>query len=121
MTRVEHIIRCQAVLGKPWAEVHDFLDGYFRVMPYDAHRVLLHHALGIELCVRKLGEDARPAAELHVRDDFGGIVPAGPQKVMNAVLVFDEDVEIINITLASWGLPTVELTARGDEGAGHGA
>lgn len=68
MNEAQHIDRARKTFGKPWIEVHQFLDQYFsKFGPY--HRIVLHHQRGIDLVVAKYGEKARPAAEQHILDD----------------------------------------------------
>lgn len=73
----EHEERSILMLGAPWTEVHVWLDRFYLRAPGVAHRIALHHRLGIELGVATLGEAARDALELHVEQDFGRILP-GP-------------------------------------------
>lgn len=65
----EHIADCQRLLGQPWSEIHAYLDQYFATYGL-AHRLLLHHHLGVALIVKRFGEAARPAAELHILRDL---------------------------------------------------
>jgi len=81
-----HEARCIDVLGQPWPVAHRWLDQYFYEVTCLAHRIILHHRAGIELGVAELGEEARAALELHVKDDLGEILP-GPLEV--AAAVFD--------------------------------
>ena len=66
----QHEENCLKNFGKPFSEVHRYLDHYFREY-HIAHRRLLHHRLGIEMIVKLFGEVARKAAEQHIIDDFG--------------------------------------------------
>lgn len=110
MDREKHSARTQEALGRPWPEVHDYLDQYAPLMPARlAHRVLLHHALGVEKCVAEFGEDARPAAELHIRDDFGGEIPATPQAVTDRMEIWQSDLGLINRTLKALGWTEISL------------
>lgn len=90
--QAEHEAHCLEILGKPWPEVHRWIDRYYLLAPVFAHRIVLHHQLGIELGVAELGENARAALELHVRDDFGRILP-GPFEL--AVVLFDRGHDIL--------------------------
>ena len=109
MDRAQHIMRCMAILGPPWSQVHDFLDQFFPQFGGEAHRIVLHHALGIELCVSRFGEAARAAANLHVKDDLGGVVPQGPQEVADGIEVWPDDLKTINRALAAFGWPEISL------------
>lgn len=66
----EHEQRCVEKFGKPYTEVHRFLDQFMEKYG-PPHRRLLHHRPGIELIGEKFGAEAALAAELHIRDDFG--------------------------------------------------
>lgn len=77
MRQAEHEARCQEILGQPWPEVHEFLDQFFPRYQSYSHRVILHHQAGIAHLRRRLGEAARAAAELHIRDDLG-FIPRSP-------------------------------------------
>lgn len=91
-SQTEHEEHCKANLGKPWSEVHKWLDHYFLLVPTATHRIVLHHQLGIELGVKEFGEEVREALELHIRDDFGRIMP-GPFEV--AVIFYDRGYDIL--------------------------
>ncbi|MCK9296178.1 MAG: hypothetical protein M0P70_13965 [Desulfobulbaceae bacterium] len=57
------------LLGKDFVQVHAFLDRFYPI--YGAsHRNIFHHQAGIELIVKKIGEDARDAAEIHIIEDL---------------------------------------------------
>ena len=75
MRREEHEKECVEKLGKPFTEVHAFLDQYAHTPEYGMrHRHKLHHLEGIEQ-VRKLwGDEAAEAAKLHILSD---ITPEG--------------------------------------------
>jgi len=92
-SQTDHEDHCLEILGKPWPEVHKWLDHYFIQVRGMAHRILLHHQMGIELGVTKFGEDARAALELHITDDFGRILN-GPIEV--AVALSDRGYDILS-------------------------
>ncbi len=71
MDLFEHEKECVRLLGRPWTEVHVFLDQYSAKFRGFLHRRLLHHRLGIEAVVMRFGDGARHAAELHVEQDLG--------------------------------------------------
>ncbi|TVM14023.1 hypothetical protein DPQ33_17985 [Oceanidesulfovibrio indonesiensis] len=76
----EHAKRCEQELGKPFTEVHCFLDQF--AMKYNmsmAHRMILHHRLGVEVVGLEFGPEAKEAAKLHIRDDLWGLLPTGPE------------------------------------------
>lgn len=62
----------QSVLwfDKPWTEVHVFLDQFAPMFRGADHRRLLHTREGLELVVAKFGEESRPVAELHIKEDW---------------------------------------------------
>jgi hypothetical protein len=57
------------LLGKDFAPVHAFLDQFYPVYGM-SHRQLFHHQAGIELIVKKFGEEAGTAAEIHIIEDL---------------------------------------------------
>ena len=69
----EHI-KATAGAGR---EIHVFLDQFYQQYGID-HRVVLHHEMGITLAVTRFGDEARAIAERHVRDDWAGQIPSGP-------------------------------------------
>lgn len=87
MTIREHMDRTFLLLGDEAAEVHLFLDSYFPLWPTSAHRVLLHHAMGIALAEKRFGDVGARAAAVHVMDDFG-FIPAGPAEVAELVPIY---------------------------------
>lgn len=75
----EHAARCEALLGKPWHQVHHWLDqlahpdrlvGGKTFNPH--HRKHRHNREGIEQIRAWYGDDAARAAELHILDDCFG-------------------------------------------------
>lgn len=70
MFRQEHEERCIEFFGKPFTEVHQFLDQHVFALGLDGHRRVLHNPEGVGLVVEKFGEDARCPALLHLYDDF---------------------------------------------------
>ena len=56
--------------GKPWTEVHVFLDQFFPMFRGADHRRVLHHVAGVNEVVRRFGEESRPVAELHIKEDW---------------------------------------------------
>ena len=68
----EHENSCVKKLGRPFTEVHVFLDQY-QTRFGELHRRFLHHRLGLELISNRLGPEAKRAAENHILDDFGFI------------------------------------------------
>lgn len=76
----EHEKRCRQELGKPFTKVHRFLDQF--ATKYNmrmAHRMILHHRLGVEVVGQEFGPEAIAAARLHIRDDLWGLLPTGPE------------------------------------------
>lgn len=108
----EHEVHSLKMLGKPWTEIHSWLDQYFVKTPGVAHRVVLHHRLGIELGVAKFGEQARAALELHIQDDFE-LIPETPEEVVmivaNQDLMSLTDIDVLQPVLDELypGLPSL--------------
>ena len=60
--------------GKPYEEVHIYIDQYHA--KYGAkHRFMLHHDQGIEEIRQKFGNEAALVAESHIKLDCNGRVP----------------------------------------------
>jgi hypothetical protein len=70
---VQHCAETVARLGRPFEQVHLWLDEFAGKPPYGMrHRRVRHHLAGIEQ-VRKLwGDEAAEAARLHVVADLKG-------------------------------------------------
>ena len=66
----EHEKQSVEVFGKPWTEVHVFLDQFYPKFRGAEHRRVLHHTAGVNEVVRRFGEEARPVAELHIKEDW---------------------------------------------------
>ena len=81
MHLLEHENCCIDALGKPFTEVHIFLDQFFRVYGGLPHRLILHHRLGVELVGVLMGAEAAEAAKRHVLDDMRRL-SAGPEEHM---------------------------------------
>ena len=106
-SRGKHIGRTrQSFNNKPWTEVHDFLDQFWSTVPSLAHRIILHHAMGVELVVARFGPDSRGPALLHIEDDCGE-VPADPQEAWELLRHFVQPGQLgeVNAILACFGLP----------------
>jgi len=111
----EHEARSLDILGKPWTEIHAWLDQYFDECPGSAHRVILHHRPGLELGVSRFGEAALPVLELHLMDDFG-FIPRSPEEVARMMsdqgLLSFQQVEILERILdRRW--PGRKISLRG--------
>lgn len=65
----EHSATCLRLLGREFKEVHAFLDQFFQKYGM-SHRCLLHHQLGVGIIAAQLGEESRPAVELHIIEDL---------------------------------------------------
>ncbi len=70
----DHAKSSQNKFGKPFFEVHKYIDQFYKELGI-GHRFIFHHKLGIELIVDRFGEDVRKAAELHIREDTDGDLP----------------------------------------------
>ena len=89
----DHCAECEQKLGRPYPEVHRFLDQFFKMLGPDKHRQELHHRNGIAMVRAKWGDDAAKAAELHIRSDFGGYLP---EDVTDVILWFRGIVHLPN-------------------------
>lgn len=71
MRREEHEEESVRAFGKPYTEVHAFLD-QFAGKPECGmrHRKKLHHLKGIELVREMYGDEAAEAARLHIISDL---------------------------------------------------
>lgn len=93
MDLTDHQKHCQKETGKPHTEVHVFLDSFSRKYRGFAHRRILHHKLGIELCVKRFGESARKPAELHILQGLGFILETWKDLEPHVFLLGEEDKE----------------------------
>lgn len=66
----EHEKQSVEYFGKPWTEVHVFLDQYFPMFRGADHRRILHTVEGLREVVKRFGEESRPVAELHIKEDW---------------------------------------------------
>lgn len=71
MKREDHEKATFEVFGKPFSEVHAFLDQFHVQFPGGNHRRVLHHMRGVDLVEQHFGKAARGPAILHIYDDFG--------------------------------------------------
>jgi hypothetical protein len=69
MKREDHELECVQKLGKPFTEVHQFLDQHFATLGAH-HRCKLHHEEGIKMVKLQFGEEAAKAARLHILSDL---------------------------------------------------
>ena len=81
MHRKEHEERSMAEFGRPFSEVHIFMDQFFPRYKDLTHRLVLHHRLGIELVGVLMGAEAYLAARQHVLDDMHRLF-SGPEEIM---------------------------------------
>ena len=63
-----HCEDCVRELGKPYKEVHKWLDELFSVLGAD-HRDIRHNVLGVEKVRKMWGDEAAKAAEIHIMAD----------------------------------------------------
>lgn len=81
MKREDHEAECVEKLGKPFTEVHQFLDHFYREYGFH-HRCKLHHWAGIELVRKQWGDEAAEAAKLHIMSDLAlEGYPADPELI----------------------------------------
>jgi hypothetical protein len=66
-----HCEETEKALGKPYREVHMWLDEFFLSKEYGArHRRLRHHEKGIQEVIKLFGEEAGVAARMHIITDL---------------------------------------------------
>jgi len=70
-----HCEECVRKLGKPFEEVHKWLDEFFMakwlpLLKKTRHRQFRHHKEGIEQVRKMWGNEAAKAAEIHIRADL---------------------------------------------------
>ena len=78
---LEHCEASVATFGKPYEEVHRWLDEFAGQPPYGMrHRRLRHHRAGIEEVRRLFGDEAAEAARQHIEMDLAeeGWTPSDP-------------------------------------------
>jgi hypothetical protein len=67
----EHCTESLQTFGKPYAEVHKWLDELAFKPPYGMkHRKVRHHAAGVEEVRRMWGDEAAKAARQHIITDL---------------------------------------------------
>lgn len=70
----EHMKDCERVLGKPYEQVHKFLDQYAELFPVtiftEYHRSFLHNKYGLEITKALWGLEAEKAAKIHIARDY---------------------------------------------------
>lgn len=86
MARIEeHMEDCERMLGKPYKEVHKFLDQYAETFPVyylaEYHRSFLHNKYGIGVVKAIWGLEAERAAKIHIVRDYSEL----PVKDLKAV------------------------------------
>ena len=69
----QHCEDCERQLGKPFPEVHAWLDAFYGGDADVAHRAVRHHLEGVEEVRRRWGDVAARAAILHIMLDWDGI------------------------------------------------
>ena len=69
----QHCEDCERKLGKPFREVHAWLDAFYGRDGDVAHRAARHHLEGVEEVRRLWGDEAARAALFHIMLDWDGI------------------------------------------------
>jgi len=88
----DHAAECEKILGKPYWEVHRFLDQYAGVFPVDHfidyHRTFLHNSYGLEIVEARWGSKAKTAALVHLYRDYceGSIPNLSLKKILERAL-----------------------------------
>ena len=77
----EHCEDCIRELGKPYPEVHLWLDAFYKKLGAK-HRDIRHHTGGVDEIRKKWGSEAAKAAEIHIRKDCSGFIPTKDQAQM---------------------------------------
>lgn len=75
----DHCKECVNILGKPFREVHLWLDEFAKNYSLDKkykHRKFRHHKEGIEEARMLFGDDGAKAAQLHILSDHQGYLPS---------------------------------------------
>lgn len=66
-----HCQECIEKLGKPYEEVHNWLDEFCKSDKYKMrHRKVRHHLEGINKVINLFGEEAGKAAKIHIESDL---------------------------------------------------
>jgi hypothetical protein len=67
----DHCRQATEMFGKPWDELHRWLDEFAGSERYGMrHRRVRHHEAGIREAVRLFGQEAEPVARQHIVDDL---------------------------------------------------
>lgn len=86
----EHEEDCVYFLGKPYSEVHLFLDQYAKkYIPFffqDYHRTFLHNTYGLVIIRAMYGVTAQTAGKIHIVRDYLGF-PKITQFTLETILV----------------------------------
>lgn len=107
MLESEHRQSCEEKLGRPYGEVHQFLDRFY--CKYGVwHRMLLHHRLGIELVGVVFGEECRKAAELHIIEDI--IKPHERKGLVGGSDAWEDFLRKIPHTWRNYGEPILHVS-----------
>ncbi len=72
---IAHENRSMLKFGKPFTDVHVYLDHYDSIFG-DKHLMVLHHKKGVEFIVTKFGKEARGPAEEHILKDLMALDPS---------------------------------------------
>jgi len=71
MTFEQHCEESQRLFGKPYPEVHRWLDHFMGTEKYGwRHRRVRHHEAGIQQAVKLFGEEAGLVARQHIISDL---------------------------------------------------
>jgi len=65
---------CVKELGKPYEEVHNWLDALWATLGVK-HRSARHHMEGVQEIIKMYGEEAGKAAIIHIKRDYDGFIP----------------------------------------------
>ena len=70
-TFAQHCLECKLALGKPYEDVHLWLDEFAFTADYGLrHRRVRHHEAGVNEAIALFGEEAGSAARMHIVTDL---------------------------------------------------
>lgn len=127
----EHRKDCEILLGKPYGNVHAFLDQYaeaFFVGVFDDyHRSFLHNSAGLAVIEAECGKEARTAAEIHLVRDYTGIhiaqgkIESMKERFQKILPYFNNpanfEPNLNPVVVQAWGGKSLCQVAFGDNGS----
>ncbi len=86
----EHCKECEKKLGKPFKEIHEFLDIFSKELNGEVHRQILHHKEGVEVIYKKFGKESARAAELHIMSDYNLNYVPSENEVLHKIQAYNQ-------------------------------